>query len=60
MDQERFISPNMVADLTSLHRASIYRKVAEGQFPRPIRISDRRIAFKESEVRAWMEAREAA
>jgi prophage regulatory protein len=58
MIQDRFLSPNDVAELTSLHRASIYRKVAAGQFPAPIRISERRIAFKESEVRGWMEDRE--
>jgi prophage regulatory protein len=58
MDQDRFLSPNRVAELTSLHRASIYRKVAAGEFPAPIRVSERRIAFKESEVRAWMAGRE--
>lgn len=58
MDQERFLSPNKVAELTSLHRASIYRKVAAGDFPAPIRVSERRIAFKETEVRAWMAERE--
>lgn len=58
MNQERFLSPNRVAELTSLHRASIYRKVATGDFPAPIRVSERRIAFKESEVRAWMASRE--
>lgn len=58
MDQERFLSPNKVAELTSLHRTSIYRKVAAGEFPAPIRLSERRVAFKESEVRAWMAGRE--
>lgn len=58
MDQERFLSPNKVAELTSLHRASIYRKVAAGDFHAPIRVSERRIAFKETEVRAWMAERE--
>jgi prophage regulatory protein len=58
MTEERFLSPNDVAALTSLHRASIYRKVGAGEFPAPVRISERRVAFKESEVRAWMEARE--
>lgn len=60
MEQERFLSPNKVAELTSLHRTSIYRKVAAGLFPAPVRISTRRIAFKETEVRAWMDGLEKA
>lgn len=60
MTNERFLSPNKVAELTSLHRTSIYRKVAAKQFPAPVRLGLRRIAFRESEVRAWMAERVAA
>jgi prophage regulatory protein len=53
-DTERFISTNDVVALTSLSRASIHRKVRAGDMPRPIRISERRTVFRESEIRAWM------
>ena len=51
---DRLLSPGSVAELTSLHRTSIYRKVRAGQFPKPVRISERRIGFRESEVRDWI------
>lgn len=57
-NDDRFLSPNKVAELTTLHRATLYRKVAAKEFPAPVRVSERRVAFKESEVRAWMDARE--
>lgn len=58
MTQDRFLAPKRVAELTSLHRTTIYRKVEAGQFPPPVRLGERRIAFRESDIRAWMEARE--
>lgn len=58
MTQDRFLAPKRVAEMTSLHRTTIYRKVERGEFPAPVRLGERRIAFKESEVRAWMDARE--
>lgn len=42
-----------VIESTSLSRPTIYRKVAEHTFPKPIRISSRRVAWRESEVEAW-------
>lgn len=60
MNEDRFLSPNKVAELTTLHRATIYRKVAGGDFPKPVRVSERRIAFRETDVRAWMAERELA
>lgn len=53
----KFLSPNDVAELTSLHRASIYRLISAGQFPKPIRLTKRRVAFSAEEVEAWMAER---
>ncbi len=36
-------------------RQHVYRLVASGQFPRPLRLSENRIAFVESEVDEWIE-----
>lgn len=54
MQTDKLLSPNAVAELTSLHRTSIYRKVQAGDFPSPVRLSPRRIGFRETEVRAWI------
>ena len=51
----RFLTESAVADMTSLSRSTIHRKVEAREFPAPIRISVGRNAWDESEVVAWME-----
>jgi prophage regulatory protein len=60
MENERFLTASAVAELTTLSRATIERKVRSGEMPSPIYISERRKAWKESAVRQWMRDREAA
>jgi prophage regulatory protein len=60
MDKERFLTASAVAELTTLSRATIERKVRAGDMPAPIYISERRKAWKESAVRQWMAQMEAA
>ena len=38
-------------------RPHLYRLIDDGRFPAPIRLSDNRIAFLESEINSWIEAR---
>lgn len=38
-------------------RPHLYRLINDGKFPAPIRLSDNRIAFLETEIDAWLEAR---
>ena len=49
-----------VEKATGLSRSTIYAMMAEGSFPKPIRITKRAVAWHASDVRAWIEAREAA
>lgn len=46
-----------VRKLTGLSDSAIYRKAADGTFPRPLKISDRSSAWIESEVRIWIVTR---
>ena len=39
---------------TGLTRPTLYRKIAEGTFPRQIRISTNGIGWRESAVDAWL------
>lgn len=41
---------------TSLHRATIYRRIADGSFPQPIPLGGRRVAWAESDIDAWKTA----
>jgi prophage regulatory protein len=53
------LKPDDVQRWTSLNRVTIWRKVKDGTFPAPIRLSAGRagrIAWRLSDVEAWVEA----
>lgn len=41
--------------LTGLGRSSIYKFMAEGRFPMSISLGDRAIAWKEDEIKEWVQ-----
>lgn len=49
----RLLSLKDVVRETSLHRATIYRKVASGTFPSPRPLGGRRVAWREADVENW-------
>ena len=49
----RFLRVSEVQARTSLGRSTIYRWMAEGRFPRPVRLSARVVRWVEAEVDAW-------
>ncbi|SFQ06756.1 transcriptional regulator, AlpA family [Nitratireductor indicus] len=56
----KFLKMNEVVQRIGLNKASIYRLMAAGEFPRSVKISEIRVAWIESEVDAWMAERVAA
>lgn len=38
----------------ALSRSSIYRKMSEGSFPKPVPIGERAVAWIDSDVEEWM------
>jgi prophage regulatory protein len=44
-------------DYVGLGRTQVEQLVAEGRFPKPVKLSTRRIAWLESEIIAWQQAR---
>ena len=53
---DELLSLSDVVALTSLSRVSIYRGMPRGLFPGSVRISRGRIAWRASDVSAWMRA----
>ncbi len=45
-----------VAQATGLSTATIYRKLAAGEFPEPVRLGARCTRWKAADVRAWIQA----
>jgi prophage regulatory protein len=42
-----------VEDVTSLDITTIYRKMKAGEFPKPLRVGRRRVAWRQSDITAW-------
>ena len=49
-----FLSLERVQARTTLSRSTVYRKIAEGTFPRQILIGSRRVAWSEKAIEDWM------
>ncbi len=54
---QRLLRCQQVEELTGLSRASIYRLISEGGFPRPVRVSATGVRWKASDIAAWIESR---
>ena len=46
-----------VRSITGLSRTEIYRRVAAGTFPAPVKLGERASAWSDGEVNAWIAAR---
>ena len=44
-------------DLTGLSRSTIYDLMAKGQFPRPVRLTGKAVAWPESVIAEWLAQR---
>ena len=53
----RFLRLPQVCDRTGFGRTTIYRKMADGEFPRQVFLGARTVAWIEAEVDQWLEQR---
>jgi prophage regulatory protein len=53
-EADRIIRLRTVQDRTGLSRSNIYRKIAEGTFPRQVKISVHGAGWRESAVGRWV------
>ena len=57
---EKHLRRPAVEEITGLSRSTIYEKMDRGEFPRPIRVGRRAVAWPESAVLAWLAKRPTA
>jgi prophage regulatory protein len=57
---EKYLRRQAVEEITGLSRSSIYAKVSSGEFPRPVRIGRRAVAWPESAIADWLAKRPTA
>ncbi len=53
----RLIRLKEVIDCTGLGRSTLYKFIADGQFPRPVSLGDRAVAWVDAEVDEWILAK---
>lgn len=46
-----------VKSLVGLSRSSIYLKISQGTFPKPISLGERAVGWLESDIQSWIENR---
>ena len=54
---ERFLRMSEVRNRVPYSRATIYRLISEGKFPRMINLGEHAVAWRESEINDWMQSR---
>lgn len=54
---KRLLRRREVEHLTGYSRSTIYRLMDINEFPRPVRLSARSVAWVESDIQAWIESR---
>ena len=50
----RILRRNQVEDRTGLSRSTIYLRIQEGTFPRPINLVERAVGWVEKEIEEWL------
>lgn len=57
MVMQRFLRRSEVQSVCGLPTSTLYELMERGQFPRPIKISARTVAWLEDDVARWQQAR---
>jgi len=52
---DRFLRLNTVLDRTGLSRATLYRKIRTGTFPRQVKLAERCCGWRESDIEEWLQ-----
>lgn len=53
----QFLRLDEVLKLCAISKSHLYREIAAGRFPRPVRVGRRAIRWRLHEVVAWIESR---
>src|SRR6056297_3232876 len=57
---EKFLRLAQVEEKSGLKKSAIYELMSKGEFPRPYRLTERAVGWKQSEIEQWMATRVAA
>lgn len=57
---DRILRPREVCRAIGLSRTTLWRRVRDGQFPKPIRLGPNAVGWRLSAVQEWIDGREEA
>lgn len=60
LSMNRLIRMTELPDIVGYKPWSIYRLIREGQFPRPVKLGQRAVAWRQSDISDWINSREIA
>lgn len=60
MSQETLMRRPAVEAATGLSRSSIYAAIARDDFPKPVQLGPQAVAWRQSEIQAWIASRQRA
>ena len=55
---EKMLRRPQVEARTGLSRSTLYDWMKKGKFPQPVKLGERLVAWRESDITAWLESRE--
>ena len=56
-NRERLLRISQVLSICPVSKAHLYLMIQEGDFPRPVRVGKRAVAWRESEITQWIATR---
>ena len=59
MQQRLYRRPD-VSDLTGLSKNTLYKMMRDGRFPKPVKLKGRAVAWRKSDLDAWIASLELA
>ncbi len=57
LDDLRLMRIEQVLRACGPSKSTLYKMMAQGKFPRPVRISDRIVGWRQSDIMAWLAER---
>ncbi|MYK69064.1 MAG: AlpA family transcriptional regulator [Gammaproteobacteria bacterium] len=57
---DRILRPREVCRAIGLSRTTLWRRVRDGQFPKPLRQGPNAVGWRASAIDEWLDSREAA
>ena len=52
---QKLIKLPKVLEMTTLSKASVYKMLEDGEFPKQVKLGDRGVAWVESDIQSWID-----